>query len=448
MKKANLSESTVKLILVSVLVIMFLIPISLIKGLVSDRKYYQGDAVSSIVTPMGGTPEFQGIVIAVPFKIYKDVYNDKTKEYAKTECGIDYIVFVPDSYSLDINANPYYLTRGIFKVPVFNGDVKMSAQFKNFDCSHFKIAEKDIMMEDSILIIGLKNTKNLTSQPKIKINGKELLMSSIDYNSVSPFDTSIFFNLSNVDMTKVLDLSGTIAFQGGKEIRIMPIGTDNNFKMTSSWKSPGFTGGWLPNERDISDDGFTALWNIAGLSTVYSKSWMSGKIVKTPESVNISFVTPVDAYKKTERSVKYALLFLIIPFIALLVSEIFSKIRIHPVQYCLIGFANVVFYLLLLSISEHISFDITYMICSLSVCFVMFLYAMAIFKNAKWGGLLSAVQFVSFIFLYGTLQAEDYALLIGSIGLFIVVSLLMFITRKIDWYELNKKTESEDAHDK
>lgn len=450
MKTVRLSESTVKLILVASLVLMFLIPITLIKGLVDDRKYYHGDAVSSIITPLGGTPEFQGIVIAVPFKTYKDVYNEKTKEYAKMEDGTDYIVFTPDSYSLDIETNPYYLTRGIFKVPVFNGDIRMNAQFKDFDCSHFKIAEKDILSEDSILIIGLRNTKNLTSQPKIKVNEKELSMSPIDYKYVSPFETSIFYNLSGVDMKKVLDLSGTIAFQGGKEIKIMPLATDNNFKMTSTWKSPGFSGGWLPNERNISDSGFTALWNIAGLSTVYSKSWMangSGRPGKTAESVNISFVTPVDAYKKTERSVKYALLFLIIPFIALLVSEIFSKIRIHPVQYCLIGFANVIFYLLLLSISEHIPFDVSYLICSVSVCFVMFLYAMTIFRNAKWGGLLSAVQFVSFIFLYGTLQAEDYALLIGSIGLFIVVSLLMFITRKIDWYALNRKTESETARD-
>ena len=152
---------------------------------------------------------------------------------------------------------------------------------------------------------------------------------------------------------------------------------------------------------------------------------------------------PVDSYKKTERSVKYALLFLIIPFIALLISEIFSKVRIHPIQYCLIGFADVIFYLLLLSISEHLPFDLTYLICAVSVCLATLFYAVAIFGSRKWGGLLSAVQFISYIFLYGTLQAEDYALLIGSIGLFAVIVLLMFITRKVDWYELDKRDKSE-----
>ncbi|MBR1614921.1 MAG: inner membrane CreD family protein, partial [Treponema sp.] len=152
--------------------------------------------------------------------------------------------------------------------------------------------------------------------------------------------------------------------------------------------------------------------------------------------VSTSFLVPVDAYKKSERSVKYALLFLMIPFIALLISEIFSKKRVHPVQYCLIGFADVIFYLLLLSISEHVPFDLTYLICAASVSLATLFYATSIFKSLKFGGMLSGVQLVSYIFLYGTLQAEDYALLIGSIGLFAVVLLLMFITRKIDWYQI------------
>ena len=237
-------------------------------------------------------------------------------------------------------------------------------------------------------------------------------------------------------------LSGKIDFQGGENIKIRPIATDNYFSMKSDWTSPSFSGGWLPKERNISENGFSAVWNIAGLSTVYPKSWLSEKEFK-PESLKVSFMIPVDAYKKTERSVKYALLFLIIPFIALLISEIFSKIRIHPVQYCLIGFADIIFYLLLLSISEHLSFDSTYLICAICVSLSTLFYASAIFRQIKWGGLLSSVQFISYIFLYGTLQAEDYALLIGSIGLFIVLVLLMFITRKIDWYELGNELASE-----
>ena len=436
MKKIEFSHSTGKFLLIFVLVLLFLIPINLIKDLIYDRQSYQEDAIESIIEPLGGNTEIQGIVIAVPYKAAVKTVDSKGTE--KTEIQTRYVIFAPDTYNLDISVNPYYLTRGIFKVPVFNGKINLSAAFSKFDFSHFDIQEKDINTSEAVLILGLSNTKNLTARPNLSVNEQPLDISPVKYEAISPFTNSVFYKLSNLVSNQKIQLTGEINFQGGENIRIRPIASDNSIKMVSDWLSPGFSGGWLPNERNITDKGFTALWNVAGLSTVYPKSWLAENKFSA-ESVNVSFIVPVDAYKKTERSIKYALLFLIIPFIALIVSEIFSEKKIHPVQYSLIGFADILFYLLLLSISEHISFDWTYLICTLSVSLVTLFYATAIFRSIKWGSLLSGVQLISYIFLYGTLQAEDYALLIGSIGLFIVVVLLMFITRKIDWYMLNKK---------
>ena len=444
MKKLNISNSTQKIFLIAILILLFLVPVSLIKNLVGDRNRYQQEAIRSITEPLGGEAEIQGLVVAIPYKKYRDVYDTKGNKH--TEFDVEHVIFAPDLFDMDISVSPYYLTRGIFKVPVFNGQIELKAEFSDFDFSYFNISEADVITKDAVLILGFSNTKNLTKQPNLKMNGDQLQVSPIKYDSISPFQTSVCYplSLSKSSETKTAAskgaspyvLEGTIDFQGGKNIKLRPIAQENNFKMKSDWKSPSFSGGWLPTERDLSDSGFTATWNIAGLSTVYPKSWLA-KTEYYAESVDISFMIPVDSYKKTERSVKYALLFLLIPFLALLISEIFSKTRIHPVQYCLIGLADVIFYLLLLSISEHISFDLAYLICSITVCLATLLYSMAIFKNKKWGLLLSGVQLVSYVFLYGTLQAEDYALLIGSIGLFAVIALLMFITRKIDWYSLN-----------
>jgi len=438
MKKIQFSHSSVKLLLVFVLVLLFLIPITLIKNLISDRKNYQREAIYSITEPLGGHSELQGLVIAVPYKHYKETIDSKGIKHIETE--IKHIIFAPDLYNLKLKVKPYYLTRGIFKVPVFNGEIALSADFNSFDFSYFDIDPKNVITNEALLILGLGNTKTLTVQPKIEINNKTLTISPIKYDSISPFTTSVYYNLSDFKLNEILSLKGKIDFQGGENIKITPIASDNIIQMSSDWKSPSFSGGWLPKEREITEDGFTALWNIAGLSTVYPKSWTASSSF-TADSINVSFIVPVDAYKKTERSVKYALLFLIIPFLALLISEVFSGKKIHPIQYCLIGFADVIFYLLLLSISEHISFDLAYLICSISVCLATLFYASAIFKSIKWGGLLSGVQLISYVFLYGTLQAEDYALLIGSIGLFVVTVLLMFITRKIDWYQLSDKAE-------
>ena len=424
--------------------LLFLIPLGLIKNLIQDRRNYQREAISSITEPLGRNAEIQGLVIAVPYSSSREVFDSNGNKHVETD--VKYAVFAPDTYNLDIEVKPYFLSRGIFKVPVFNGEISLASSFGKFDFSYFNIEEKDVHFKDSVLILGLSNTKTLTKQPIFTMtagakNEKVSLdVSPVKYESVSPFMASVFYHLPLEVGSEKLNISATIGFQGGENIRLRPIAQDNVFKMQSYWKSPSFSGGWLPTERNVSDSGFVAEWNVAGLSTVYPKSWLSGTSFNA-ENINVSFIVPVDSYKKTERSVKYALLFLLIPFIALMIAEIFSKTPIHIVQYCMIGFADVIFYLLLLSISEHLPFDLTYFICAFGVCAATLFYAISIFKNKKWGSLLTGIQFISYVFLYGTLQAEDYALLIGSIGLFFVVVLLMFITRKIDWYSLNSKTE-------
>ena len=438
MKKIELSHSTLKFLIIFVLVLLFLIPISLIKNLINDRQDYKRDAVFSITEPLGRNAAFQGLVIAVPYKSYREYFDTKGTRHEEVETK--YVIFAPDSYNMDFTVNPYYLTRGIFKVLVYNGEININADFDSFDYSYFGIKEKDFLWNEAVLILGLTNSKNLTKQPEFVIGGKKLNVSPIKYDAVSPFVNSVYYRLSEIDFSQKLHLSGNIAFQGGESIMVCPVAAENTITMKSSWQSPSFSGGWLPKERSLSKDGFSAEWNIAGLSTVFPKSWLA-ETKFNAESITVSFIVPVDAYKKTTRSVKYALLFLIIPFLALLICEIFAGTKIHPVQYCLIGSADVIFYLLLLAISEHIPFDITYFICALAVSIATFFYASAIFKKIKWGGLVSLVQLISYIFLYGTLQAEDYALLIGSLGLFGVLLLLMFITRKIDWYKLNENTQ-------
>jgi inner membrane protein len=434
--KVGFSQSGIKIVLIFFLILLFLIPISYIKGMINDRQNYQNKAVASITEPLGGKPEIQGIVIAIPFKTYTQSIDKNDVKHI--EINTKYIYFAPDLYSLDIAVNPYYLNRGIFKVPVFNGEIALESKFDSFDVSHFKISEKNIMRDEAIIMLGLSSTKNLTTAPMLKIDGNYLPISPIKYDSITPFKSTVYYDIPEKYLEKGFSLNGKLNIQGGEDIKIQPIGSDNIIKMNSAWPTPGFSGGWLPASRKITDSGFTAQWNIAGLSTVFPKSWISNTDYNG-ESIKVSFITPVDTYQKTTRSIKYSLLFLIIPFLSIFICEIFSNIRVHPVQYCLIGFADIMFYLILLSTSEHISFNISYLIGAVCVSATTLFYAATIFKKIKWGLLLSGVQIISYGFLYGTLQTEDYALLIGSIGLFIVVVLLMFITRKVDWYGIGQQ---------
>jgi inner membrane protein len=311
----------------------------------------------------------------------------------------------------------------------------MELSFGGFDCSHYKISKEDLLLYEAVLLLGVSNPKTLNAQPVIKAGETELVISSIKYDSISPFATTVCFNMPEIVLGEKLFLTGQLKFQGGEDIKIQPVAGDNEIKMSSSWATPSFSGGWLPSQRAVSSEGFSAVWNIAGLSTAFPKSWKAESEIKG-ESVLVSFITPVDTYKKMMRSIKYALLFLLVPFVSIFICELFSKVHVHPVQYCLVGLADIMFYLLLLSISEHLSFNSSYFISAVCVSATTLLYSAAVFGNIRWGALLSGIQMISYVFLYGTLQAEDYALLIGSIGLFMVIVLLMFITRKIDWYEI------------
>ena len=433
-KKENLSGQMtwVKPAVIFVLLLVMLIPVQFIKHLVRDRKNYKQEAEASIMEPLGGEPVIQGLAVAVPYR----------KE-RKEEINTFYIIEIPENYSLNAKIDPYYLSRGIFSVPVFSGVLEVAAEFPPFRTARLNVPERDIMYKDAVLIVGLENKKTLTARPALTVNGKKLSEAEAVANTSTPFANPVFYNLPESLLHSGFSLAGTLNIQGGQSLSLSPTAAESVFTVESSWASPKFSGGWLPTKRTVEKDGFRAEWNISGLSTNVLPMWKTEEQADydsyynkspIPDAVHIDFLTPVNNYSKITRCVQYALLFLACPFLTIFLCELWSAKRIHPVQYFLIGMADVLFYLLLLSISEHLSFNRTYFITAFTVSLVVLLYAAAIFKNFKWGIMLFSVQAIAYFLLFGILQSEDYALLIGSVGIFLVLVLIMFLTRKVDWY--------------
>lgn len=431
--KSFLSTTGAKPFLIVFLLLLFLIPINFIDSLMHDRLVYQKNAVESILQPLGGNLELQGIVIALPYIDF--VEKQEGDKVIKQEVK-KYVLLSPENFDITGNVETYYLTRGIYRVPVFNGNFSFEISFnpKNFYTEMY--LNKNYVLEQGVVILGISNKKNLTKLPELQCENLNLNQLSVELDKVSPFNNSIYYKLPKEFFVKEFTIKGSMDIQGGEVLKIQPLATNNTFKVSSDWENPSFSGGWLPVYRNISSNGFSAEWNIPGMTTNFPKTWLSDT-KHFSEYVKISFITPVDSYQKAFRSIKYALLFLLVPFLAIFICEIFTKIKIHPVQYCLLGLADVLFYLLLLSFSEHISFGFSYFFASFAVILATFFYSASIFKKLKWGIMIGCVQVVSYILLLGTLQAEDYALLIGSIGLFVIVVLLMILTRNIDWYEIN-----------
>ena len=431
----RIGSPSIKRLIVLGITLLFLIPILFIRSLVYDRKQYRDDAVESIMEPFGSTPELQGMVMAVPFIVTTETTDKEGNVSVQRETK--YIIATPKSCAFDMEINPYQLSRGIFSVPVFSGTVAVDITFSPLHVQQFDIDARTIQYDKAMVLFGVRTKKNLTSFPRLNVHGRELEESLIETREASPFSDTVYYMLPEQFVRNGCTITGSLTLQGGKSVNIVPMATDNTFSLRSSWTAPSFSGGWLPTERTLTKDGFSASWHIAGLSTIFPHSWIRPDTADTAaraEKVSTAFITPVDNYKKTERSVKYALLFLIVPFLAIFLCELFSSVHIHPVQYCLIGFADILFYVLLLAISEHLSFGMSYFLAAAGVCLSTLFYASAIFHHFKWGIMLAFVQAVTYVLLFGILQSEDYAFLIGSIGMFAVVVLLMVLTRRVDWY--------------
>ena len=451
----NINEVTktlgFKIIIIVVLGLLLLIPMTFINSVVKDRIRYQNEAISSIIEPVGDSANIQGVVIAIPY-LEKFIDSD-TKEIGYTR---KYIFYMPNEYNVTGDVEITSLSRGIFKAPIFNSKLNITGRFDKYNAEIYNLDENNtiILYDEAMIILGIGNKKNLMKLPNILINQNEELKyyeKNININ-LNMFNNKFLYTVSRDSILNGFDFNITMDIQGGNSLIITPLASENTFKISSKWKDPSFTGGFLPTKREVNNNGFNAEWNIASFNTSFTKYWTSDEnsnrlnnidnnqyYTSNQESNNvlISFLLLNDNYQKTSRSVKYAILFIFIPFFVLFLCEVLSKKRIHPVQYILIGIANAIFYLLLLAISEHINFNISYFISALMVTALTSIYIGYIIKSPKYTISMAIVEALIYIFLFGILQLTDYALLMGTLGLFAVIALAMYFTRNVDWYGEN-----------
>jgi inner membrane protein len=235
---------------------------------------------------------------------------------------------------------------------------------------------------------------------------------------------------------------------GGGSIELIPIGMETNLELSSDWATPSCTGRNSPIMREINDNGFTAQWRQPqGTGSMPEYFFDEGTYqyeIYNRNALGVTFFYSVGVYHKTERALKYSLLFIVIPFIAILLFEIFTKKRIHPIQYTLIGITDIIFYALLLSLAEQMHFTLAYCLAAAGVIIVICFYTGSILNNVKRGFILAPILVLLYGYLYSALQSQDYALLIGSVGMFVILTVVMIITRKVDWYTLGRKDSTEE----
>jgi inner membrane protein len=236
------------------------------------------------------------------------------------------------------------------------------------------------------------------------------------------------------------DFSLDLDINGSASLSMVPLGKATHVELQSLWSSPSFDGAFLPDDRTIGQEGFHASWEVLNLNRSYPQSF-KGPVQGIYESAfGVNLWVPADDYQQTMRAAKYASLFIALTFLLFFFVQLLNGLRIHPVQYVIVGLALCVFYSLLIALSEHLSFALSYLMSSVTIILMITLFAHSFSKKRKLTQVIGGILILLYAFIYLIIQIEDYALLVGSLGLLFVLAIIMYLSRKIDWYAYPTKS--------
>ncbi|MFL2582193.1 MAG: cell envelope integrity protein CreD [Flavobacteriales bacterium] len=431
---------TIRLITIGILILFLLIPVSMVKSLIREREYRQKDATREISSKWGEKQTVTGLVLTVPYNTYTKVFDTKTEKYNLIKSR-EYAHFLPDQLTINGKVLPEVRYRGIYEVIVYTSKLNLTGNFSNPNFEEWKIADENILWEDAYVSLGLSDLRGLQNKTSLNWNGK-----NYDFNPGVESNDVIKNGIScrvpvHPEKTGTVDknFSLELNFNGSSGLNFIPLGKSTNVSIKSPWKNPSFDGAFLPDDREINKDGFTAKWDVLHLNRPYPQSFRGTTHGIYNSSFGVNLIVPVDEYQKSMRSAKYAVMFITLTFLLFFFVQILNNVRIHPIQYIIVGLALCVFYTLLVALSEHIAFKYSYLISSVSIISMITLYAHSIAKNRRLTKVIGLILVLLYLFIYSIIQMQDYALLMGSIGLFLVLGTIMYLSRKIDWYSIKTK---------
>jgi inner membrane protein len=427
-----------KMIVIGLLILALLIPLSMVRGLIRERTERRDSVVYEIGRTWGGAQVLGGPVLTVPYLVHSK--DEKGNITTWTQLAH----FLPESIKMDGRLDPTLRKRGIYEVPVYRVDnLHGSGAFLKPSFTEWRIAPTDILWDQAYLSLGISDMRGIRKEVRMVWDNRALLLSP-GGGVAGLWTTGLrvpISGLGRLPEKKSLPFAFDLSFQGSRSLQFLPLGKQTSATLSSSWKDPSFTGGFLPDSRSVTAKGFQASWTVPYYGRSYPQQWLEAEReqVLTDQAVNesafgVSLFTPVDVYLKTERSVKYGMLFLVLTFLAFFLFEVFSPVSLHPMHYLLVGAALCLFYLLLLSVSEQIPFWMAYAAASVAIVLLISGYSLAILKGKRRALTMSGMLAVLYGYLYVLLQAEDYALLLGSLGLLAILATVMFLTRRVDWY--------------
>jgi inner membrane protein len=449
----NSNKTVIKGLITGALTLLMLIPALFVMNLVTEREQRQKEVTQEISSKWAAPQTLTGPYLYLPYKVTVEYKDGKTGVIDKS------LFLLPENLQVSGTITPETRSRSIYTVLLYKSDIKNTGNF-------LLQLPKDITpamvnFSEAKVCFGIRDFKGIQEKITIRLNGssyelspglpskeKENISADNNSNSVQVNDMverttgkeietiglSSNINLSAADIGKSIAFDMPVKINGSEQLHFVPLAGNSSFSLTSTWADPKFDGNNLPASRNVGPQGFTAKWNFNKANLPFGTTIKDFDFKKEPFAFGVTMVQPADQYAKTMRSVKYAILFIGLTFALFFIIELMQKNPVHPVQYVLVGLALVIFFTLLLSISEFILFDFAYLIAAAATILLITMYAKSHFRSIKTALVFGTVLSCLYSFIFVLIRLEDTALLVGSIGLFIVLAIVMYASRKIQCY--------------
>lgn len=449
-----------KVFVVAVLTLFLLIPLSMISSLIYERLDTKRDAELEVTSKWSGEQIITGPIIVIP-------YFQEIKLKDKHELLRKSLLILPSEMDVLADAKVEKRKRGIYDVSLYRSNIEISGLLSFENLSKTGIEPEQLYLNEARVIMGISDLKGIRESVIMRLGNKEYnfepgipvenLYTDINptydkYNcqrvaqSTSPnFSTGLLSAGLNVKLDSILvnklseksiPFSISLQLNGSQGLFIVPIGKTTKAIVTSDWSTPSFGGDFLPKSHDVTDSGFNAKWKVIDLNRSFGQTVDANNATAINQMASsafgVKFIQSVDQYQQNKRSIKYAILIILLTFVVVFFIEVLKKKKVNPFQYLLVGLALVLFYSLLLSLSEIWGFNLAYIVAAIMTTGLIVLHLSSILKNRKLGMFIGALLTFLYVFVFILIQMESYALFVGSIGLFCILAVIMYFSKKLE----------------
>ena len=411
----------IKLLSMTLVAFILFVPLLIVSNFIGERSDIRDEASEDISQSWSDRQTLAGPFVIVPF------IDTRSAGESGDRSEIRYAWFLPDRLQITGEITPEIRYRSIYEVAVYSAGLNISGSFSAPDFTEWNVGAENILWEEARLIFGVTDMRGIRQAVTLSWGSEEFDFSSgISESPAEVIQTGISVP---IEAQQAGDFSFALELNGSRALQFVPVGGETTVELNSPWPDPSFDGAFLPDERSVTEEGFEASWHVLDLNRPYGQKWRDNSADLFGSAFGLSLAVPVDHYLKARRSTRYAFLVIALTLLTFFLIELRGRKRAHAFQYILIGLALCLFYLLLLSLSEHMLFDWAYLIAGVSTITLIALYVRALFKDRWLSGLTAIVLTGLYGFVFLLLQLEDHALLVGTIGLFLLLSLTMFLTR-------------------